>query len=392
MIRITDKTTCCGCSSCATSCPKHCISMIEDHEGFLYPQIDDSQCIDCGLCEKVCPELHPCDERSPLAVLAAINKDEEVRLRSSSGGIFSLLAEQTISAGGVVFGARFDSRWQVVLDYADSMAGVSAFMGSKYLQARTGTAYRDAEMFLKQGRQVLFSGSPCQIAGLHHFLRKKYENLTTVDFLCHGIPSPKVWRMYLDEVVSSGLRITDVKFRNKANGWKKFNFVLTVDDAGHTVSLSSWHRHNHYMRAFLSDMILRPSCSDCKAKLGRSQSDITIADFWGIDVEMPHMDDDKGTGLVIVYSERGRAALDWNKVCCQESSIEIASKYNGGFFPKLRPHPKREEFFAKLDTSSSIIDLISKCLRPSLYRRARHQVWCCKQLVKRLLKGPIGGG
>ncbi|MGN1255613.1 MAG: coenzyme F420 hydrogenase/dehydrogenase beta subunit N-terminal domain-containing protein, partial [Bacteroidaceae bacterium] len=157
--------------------------MVEDQEGFLYPHIDESECIDCGLCERVCHELHPCDERKPLGVYAAFNKNEEVRLRSSSGGIFYLLAEQTIAEGGVVFGARFDKQWQAILDYAEEMSGVSAFMGSKYFQARTGRAFKDAEAFLKQGRKVLFSGSPCQIAGLHQFLRKDYDNLTTVDFL-----------------------------------------------------------------------------------------------------------------------------------------------------------------------------------------------------------------
>lgn len=392
MISVTNKIDCCGCSACSSRCPKHCISMVEDQEGFLYPQIDVSECIDCGLCEKVCHELHPCPERSPLDVYAAINKDEDVRLRSSSGGIFYLLAEQTISAGGVVFGARYDSKWQAVLDYTEDMSGVSAFMGSKYFQASTGTAFIDAEVFLKQGRRVLFSGSPCQIAGLHQFLRKDYENLTTVDFLCHGIPSPKVWRLYLNEVVTAGQHVTDVKFRNKDNGWKKFNFVLSVDESGKKVRLSSFHQQNHYMRAFLSNMILRPSCSDCRAKLGRSQSDITIADFWGVNIEMPHMDDDKGTGLVLVYTEKGRAALDWSKIVYEDTSIEIASKYNGGFFPRLKVHPKRDVFFSQLDTTPSIIGLIEKCLRPSLYRRARHLAWRSKQFIKKLLKGQIGGG
>ena len=393
MISIEDKTLCCGCSACAMKCPKHCITMQADSEGFLYPVVNEAECIDCGLCEKVCHELHPYDERKPLNVYAAINNDEEIRLKSSSGGIFYLLAEKTISEGGVVFGARFDDEWQVILDYAETPEGVQPFMGSKYVQARTANAYKDAETFLKQGRKVLFSGSPCQIAGLHHYLRKEYENLTTVDFVCHGVPSPKVWQRYLDEVVTSGKQaINDVKFRNKSNGWKKFNFVLSYNHEEKSYSLCSWHQQNHYMRAFLSDMILRPSCHECRAKQGSSHSDITIADFWGIHIEMPEMDDDKGTGLVLVNTEKGRNALDWSKVTKKESSVEIASKYNGGLSSLTKPHPKRADFFVALDESSSVIDLIDKSLRPPFKSRVRMVLRRYKQLVKRALKKLIGGG
>lgn len=393
MITISNKSYCSGCSACASICPKHCITMQADSEGFLYPVVNEADCIDCGLCEKVCHELLPYDERKPINVYAAINKDEQVRMNSSSGGMFYLLAEKTISEGGVVFGARFDEEWQVIIDYAETLEDVKPFMGSKYVQARTATAYRDAETFLKQGRKVLFSGSPCQIAGLHHYLRKDYDNLTTVDFVCHGVPSPKVWHRYLDEVMTSGKRaINDVKFRNKGNGWKKFNFVLSYNHDNKSYSLSSWHQQNHYMRAFLSDMILRPSCHDCRAKQGRSHSDITIADFWGIDREIPHMDDDKGTGLVLVNTEKGRQALDWSKVTMKESSIEVASKYNGGLSSLTKPHPKRTEFFAALDTSSSVISLIDNCLRPPFKRRVRIALGGYKRHLLDILKNLAGGG
>ena len=361
--------------------------MQADNEGFLYPVVNKENCIDCGLCEKVCHELHPYEERKPLNVYAAINKDEEIRLKSSSGGIFYLLAEKNISEGGVVFGARFDEDWQVVIDYAETLEDVKPFMGSKYVQARTATAFKDAEAFLKQGRKVLFSGSPCQIAGLHHYLRKEYENLTTVDFVCHGVPSPKVWKRYLDEVVTSGKQaINDVKFRNKSNGWKRFNFVLSYNQEEKTHSLCSWHQENHYMRAFLSDMILRPSCHECRAKQGSSHSDITIADFWGINIEMPEMDDDKGTGLVLVNTEIGSHALDWSKVTKKETIIETASKYSGTLLSSTKPHPKRGQFFAALDASPSVIDLINKSLRPTLKRRLRLYLGLYKQLIKRTLK------
>lgn len=200
MINITNKYNCCGCGACAQCCPKQCITLDVDKEGFSYPVVDTSVCVDCGLCEQVCPFLHPYEKREPLRTLAAYNTQEEVRMQSSSGGIFSLLAEKVIQEGGVVFGARFDENWQVTIDYTESIDGLSAFRGSKYVQARTGDTFKQCESFLKADRKVLYSGTPCQVAGLKHFLRKEYGNLLTVDFVCHGVPSPKVWGLYLTQL------------------------------------------------------------------------------------------------------------------------------------------------------------------------------------------------
>lgn len=193
MIDILDKQKCCGCSACMQRCPKQCIAMQEDSEGFCYPIVDRNACIACGLCEKVCPMLNPYKARKPLEVHAAINRDEQIRRESSSGGIFTLLAEQTIRKGGVVFGARFDGNWEVRHDWCENIEGLGQFRGSKYVQSRIGACYRQAEIFLKSGRSVLFSGTSCQIAGLHRFLGKSYDNLLSVDVICHGVPSPLVW-------------------------------------------------------------------------------------------------------------------------------------------------------------------------------------------------------
>ena len=392
MITITDKHNCCGCSACSSICSKHCITMQADNDGFLYPKVNEADCIDCGLCEKVCHELHPYDKREPIKVLAAINNDEEVRLKSSSGGIFYLLAEKTIAEGGVVFGARFDEQWQVVIDYSEDMKGVEAFMGSKYVQARMATAYADAKRFLTEGRKVLFSGTPCQIAGLHHFLRKPYENLLSVDIICHGTPSPKVWSLYLDEVVTAGRKaIKDVQFRNKRNGWKAFNFTMEYNKDEQSVSLCSHHQQNHFMRAFLRDMILRPSCYQCQAKSGRSHSDITLADFWGINTEMPDMDDDKGTGLVLVNTGKGRTALDWSKTNHKETTTDVALGHNPSYYRSVSAHPKRAEFFACIDETESVNALIVDCLRPTLKQRLCMPLSSYKNLIKRMLRFVIGG-
>lgn len=180
-----------------SSCPVQCIDLVMDKEGFLYPQVDVTRCIDCGKCEKVCPELVEAGEGKATGVYAAKNPDDEVRRASSSGGIFTLLAKYVLAENGVVFGARFDKDWNVVHDYTESKEGLGAFRGSKYVQSRTGETFKQAERFLKAGRKVLFSGTPCQIMGLKRYLRREYDNLLTVDFVCHGVPSPLVWRKYI---------------------------------------------------------------------------------------------------------------------------------------------------------------------------------------------------
>lgn len=200
MIHITDKKNCCGCSACVQRCPKQCIRLEEDTEGFLYPQVDEETCIKCGLCEKVCPILNQADKLPVQEVLAVKNPDEEERMNSSSGGVFLPLAREVINQGGVVFGAVYDENWEVHHVYAEKIEDVYPMMGSKYLQSKIGNSFKDIERFLKQGREVLFVGSPCQIAGLRTYLRnKQYQNLLAVDFLCHGVPSPGVWRRYLAE-------------------------------------------------------------------------------------------------------------------------------------------------------------------------------------------------
>lgn len=389
MISIQSKKNCCGCSACASICPKHCISLTEDSEGFLYPKVDETICVNCGFCEEVCNELHPYDKCEPQQVLAAVNKNEEVRLKSSSGGIFYLLAEKTIRKGGVVFGARFDDTWQVLIDYAEDMKGVQAFMGSKYVQARVSEAYKDVKRFLADGRQVLFSGTPCQVAGLHKFLRKPYDNLLTVDFICHGTPSPKVWRLYLDEVISRVQCISGVEFRNKERGWKNFSFNLKYNEDGKTASMLSSFQQNHYMKAFLRDIILRPSCYDCKAKGCSSQSDVTIADFWGINTVFPDMDDDKGTGLVFINTDKGNEAFDFSQVDVKETTYERIKPLNPACYRSPKAHPKRKQFFNSLD-SENLIELINDCTKPTAKQMVRLLIVRCKRIVKKLLK-PLGG-
>lgn len=333
MILISDKHNCCGCSACVQICPQKCISFEEDEKGFRYPLVNQEFCIDCGLCEKVCPCINQDIPKEPLAVYAAINPNNEIRLRSSSGGIFTMLAEAIIDEGGVVFGARFNDEWEVIHDYTETKEGLEVFRGSKYVQSQIGDTYKLVHKFLIEGRKVLFSGTSCQIAGLLHYIQKDYKNLITVDVACHGVPSPLIWRDYLNRVVdnpkdivkkSSIFRtiadksdITKISFRDKTKGWKNFSFVIrdkslisqknsnTQKGSCDSICISETFLQNLYIQLFLKNLSLRPVCSKCPAKKGKCGSDITIADYWSLDKKYKELDDDKGTSLIVVFSKIG---------------------------------------------------------------------------------------
>lgn len=345
MIDIKNKQDCCGCSACTQRCPKQCITMAEDEEGFLYPQVDTSKCVDCHLCEKVCPVINKYEARTPLNVYAAKNSDDEVRLQSSSGGIFTLLAEQTIKDGGVVFGACWDKDWNVKHDYAECLDDLAKFRGSKYLQSVIGDTYIKAEQFLKASRKVMFTGTPCQIAGLKHFLRKEYDNLLAVEVICHSVPSSGVWQQYLIEKLQTlGWNKSDIRhisFRSKATGWKGYSFMIENKDGNVFWELGS---KNAFMRGFLANLYTRPSCKKCPAKQLKSGSDITLGDFWGINSLMPEIDDDKGVSVVIVNTEKGRETIHIVYNLIQASWSDICSK-NPAVVKSVTASAKKDLFF-----------------------------------------------
>lgn len=384
MIKILNKQDCCGCSACVQRCPKQCITLHEDEEGFLYPKVDMATCIDCGLCEKVCPVLHQAEEQVPLEVFAAKNPNEEIRYESSSGGIFTLLAEQTIDAGGVVFGVKWNEHFEAVHAYTETKEGLAAFRGSKYVQSQVGETFRQAEQFLKQGRQVLYSGTPCQIAALKLYLRKDYENLLAIDIICHGAPSPGVFRWYLDEELQKaaarqsgkkiqfrsslpipsiakadilareqGFKIKDIRFRDKRLGWKNFSFVLSLENLSEAlvegeknpVSLSySFHEHA-FMRGFLRDIYLRPSCYACPAKSGKSRSDITLADYWGIGSLMPKLDDDRGISGITINTIQGKVYVNADKLRLYSAPYDDLISKNPALIRSCREPLCRKDFF-----------------------------------------------
>lgn len=401
MINIQNKQDCCGCTACVQHCPKHCISLQEDKEGFLYPVVDEKVCVNCGICENVCPWLNQPEPISPIEILAVKNRNEAERMESSSGGVFIALAKEVLSKGGVVFGAVFDENWEVKHTYAEKIEDVRPMMGSKYLQSRIGNSYQEAEKFMKEGRQVLFTGTPCQITGLHKFLRKEYSNLLSVDFLCHGVPSPGVWRRYLNEefdIPSKGdisarrsdlskPKITDIKFRDKTlNGWKKFSFIVHGKAASNgdksSILLSHIHCENPFMKGFLNNIYLRPSCYSCRCKNGVSHSDLTIADFWGINRLMPDFDDDKGIGLVLVNTKKGKNVFDCLDMESRISNLSDVKPLNGGFNNQAFKHPKRNIFFECIVRGDCIKDAIEKTLYISIYKRLGSKI---KNKIKKKL-------
>ena len=411
MIDITNKKDCCGCSACVQICPKQCISMSADSEGFAYPHVSKESCIDCGLCEKVCPVINQNEPGKPLFVYAAKNNDDDIRLQSSSGGIFTMLAEQIISEGGVVFGVRFDVDWNVVHDYTETKEGIAAFRGSKYVQSVIGDSYRKAKEFLLGGRKVLFSGTPCQIAGLKKFLRKDFINLLTVEVVCHGVPSPKVWHDYLEyrraehaagkNTVSSSLNdlpvITGVSFRDKSNGWKKYGFKISyaaLKASENSVSKSAYvyncevtpFNEDIFMKGFLKDIYLRPSCYSCAARQGKSRADISIADYWGIQNVHPEIDDNKGICLVMVNTDNGGKYYDslGTSLLSKISEFDKALLCNPCIVTNVKEPKQRELFWNRYSQEGiACIDDICASMKPSpVLVFARRIVRKIKSIIK----------
>lgn len=321
MIKIERQQDCCGCTACEQVCHKHAITMIRDIKGFTYPNVDIKLCDKCGICDKTCPILNEREPRIPAHTYALKHNNENIRQKSSSGGAFSILANNTLTNDGVVCGAEFDHNWNVVHTMIDSSKHLSKLMGSKYVQSNLNDIFRQVKKKLQEGIPVLFSGTPCQVAGLLNYLGRIYPNLTTVDFVCHGVPSPRIWQDYLSEILidkknkkkhissSSSKKeetLSHISFRDKSKGWKKYHLVINsrnkTSECSNTTLVDEYIWDNDYMLAFLEDYINRPSCHECHFRNGKSGSDYTIGDYWGIDKLYPDFFDDNGISMLLSYN------------------------------------------------------------------------------------------
>lgn len=383
MIEIKNKKDCCGCYACYNICPKECITMESDNEGFWYPKIDKDKCINCNLCEKVCPIINPVKRaNSKKIAYAGINKDDQIRVKSSSGGIFSILAEYIIKNNGIIYGASFDENFNIKHKRILCNTDLDLLRGSKYVQSSIGDIYKQVKSDLESNRQVLFTGTPCQVEGLRSYLRKEYVNLITMDFICHGVPSPLVWKKYLEEMKKSKQEnIKNIYFRNKDIGWKVSSLKIIFDEKIYINNLSK----DLFMKGFLQDVYLRPSCYSCKFKKINRVSDITVADFWGIENILPKMDDDKGTSLIVIHSEKGEQLFDKlsETMILNEVNLNEAIKYNPSMIKSVKYNEKRNSFFAELNSVKALTDLIRKYTKISFEKRAKNKI---KSIIKRLVR------
>lgn len=364
MIHIDQKENCCGCEACVQICPKSCIQMQADKEGFLYPKVEENKCVNCGICEQVCPILNPYKKREPFLIWAAKTKNEETRFQSSSGGVFSELALWVIRKGGVVFGARFAKDWSIEHAYVETEEDLKLLRGSKYVQSYIGNTYKQVRSFLKQERWVLFSGTSCQIAALNRFLKHKYDKLLTVELVCHGVPNVKIWQSYLKELTDKGKNpIQNIQFRAKDTGWKAYSFVCLQERETHIEPF----KKNPYMKGFVQNLYLRPSCYQCPSKAFATESDLALADFWGVQYLQPQLDDDLGIGTVFVHSSKAEYILKDLSLHIEEVSVpfEDLVLYNNAicFSSRQGLSLKRRLFFLGIDWAipfSLLANLLSK--------------------------------
>lgn len=364
-INIVEKTKCTGCFSCYNVCPKECIIMKEDDEGFIYPFVNYEQCVHCDLCISTCPALNT-KYNNACNNCYAVTCDSEIQYKSSSGGVFSVIAEHIIDNKGIICGVAFDSNFGCSHTFIEKKEDLYKIRGSKYIQSNIGYVYKEIKRHL-QHRQVLFSGTPCQVAGLYNFLSgSNIDNLFTIDIVCHGVPNAKIWNMYLSENFDKK-NIQVINFRDKEKGWAVQNITVVID------GIKFFDKK--FMDGFVQNLFLRESCGQCQyAKLERT-ADITLGDFWGIWREDPSMYDHMGVSLVLVNSQKGKSIFNSIKdkfSSCKEENIN-ATKMNYPLFRSTIHHKNRDFFFKKIKETSSF----NKSLDASLNYVSIINFWWC---------------
>ena len=300
------KDKCCGCGACFQICPVKCIEMIPDYDGFKYPTVDKNKCIRCGKCNSACPVNNIPHEQVHLEYYCAKSKGDEYLKYSSSGAIFAEIAKYVLSQKGVIFGAAFNEKFELEHTSITSIDDLPKLLGSKYVQSDTRNTYCEVREHIKNGRLVMYCGTPCQIDGLKRFLstRENSDRLILVDFVCHGVPSPKLWKKYLQyrEDIAEG-KLQTVNFRQKETGWETYSMSMHFENGTEYLC----HRDKDmYLSLFINSYTLRDSCYQCKFKVDKHAGDLTIADFWQVKKVFPELDTRDGVSLVFINTKKGK--------------------------------------------------------------------------------------
>lgn len=391
-IVISDKVRCSGCTACYSACPRKCISMREDSEGFLYPEIDEALCIDCGKCLNVCPYEKAGftfkDDKEELGrCYAAYYNAESIRYQSSSGGMFRAFADKVIKERGIVFGAVFDKDFTVEHTYAETVEGLVPMMGSKYLQSRMQGVFPLVKQFLDDKRLVLFTGCGCQVAGLKAFLGKDYLNLLTVDLICHGVDSPKIWQEYLKALFPDE-EVVSVSFRDKSTGQDNSSIYIR----GQKSEFKIREKKAIYFKSWSLGLFARPSCSACPFKEDNRVSDITISDCWGYQKIAPELYDGRGLSSVVIHTKRGKEFFDsiTPELVYKESRLEDVKRFNADYTRTSSPFnwKKREKFWKEyVESGKKFIPLMEKYLKETYFQKGLMMLKRVVRKCRSILKG-----
>lgn len=383
MEKITD--LCTGCRACEQLCAHHAISMVEDKEGFLTSSINQEQCVDCGLCVARCPQNTPVDTKYSQRVFAIRLKDDELLYRSASGGAFAGIAKAWINEGGVVFGVVYDKEWNAHHVCASTLDELSPILSSKYVQADTRHTFTEVKQYLKAGQKVLFSGTGCQIAGLKAYLRKDYENLFTMDLICHGVASPLLFKKYINWLGEKKKSpILDYDFRDKRYGWG-LDYMFKYSKKS---ELKSCTIDPYYYR-FLEGFTYRECCFQCHYCNPQRAGDITIGDYWGIEKEHPSFFNNKGISCILINTQKGLTV--WAKYSTLfhslESTFEKVARHNGNLVqPTKREAAIRDFIYDGINTPNWFSNTFAASFRPSLKIKLKSMIpmWC-KFLIKKIV-------
>ena len=380
MINIQNETKCCGCGACTQICPKNAIAMQTDTEGFLYPIVDASKCIKCGLCLKTCPILNNKKKNLTVKVFVEKNKNTEQQKQSSSGGMFSVLANYILKQNGVVFGAAFNKNWQVEHCFIDKKEDLDKLRRSKYVQSNTLETFKETKKFLDSGRQVLYTATPCQIAGLKSFLNKNYNNLLTADIICHSIPSPGIWKEFLKQNYDIN-KLIKIDFRDKKSGWDKSKLYFYFGDG-------KIEPNNNQMSLFRigfgKALFCRPSCHNCYFKGNNRFSDFTLGDAWGYADYAPEIYDKNGLSVIFVNNKKAEEIFNKFRkdLIHKQVDIDKVTRYNPYYNTSIKPNSKRCEFFIRCQ-NESMNELIKELTYQPFLKCILNKVKAvCKRVIK----------